>query len=57
MPIIDIWSIEEVGKGGTVYRSTIINTSKETMCFSDFPIPKDYPPYMHNSGVIQYFES
>lgn len=50
-------SIEEVGKGGTVYRSTVINTSKETMCFSDFPIPKDVAPYMHNKSVIEYFES
>ncbi|EDV22234.1 uncharacterized protein TRIADDRAFT_29160 [Trichoplax adhaerens] len=47
---------EEVGKGGTVYRSTIINTSKELMCFSDFPIPASYSPFMHNTGVIKYFE-
>ncbi|XP_010179964.1 PREDICTED: dimethylaniline monooxygenase [N-oxide-forming] 5, partial [Mesitornis unicolor] len=27
----------------SIYRSVIINTSKEMMCFSDFPIPEDFP--------------
>lgn len=39
----------------SVYRSTVINTSKEMMCFSDFPIPKDFPPFMHNKFVMKYF--
>ena len=39
----------------SVYRSTVINTSKEMMCFSDFPIPKDFPPFMHNKYVMKYF--
>ncbi|KAH0618186.1 hypothetical protein JD844_017185 [Phrynosoma platyrhinos] len=25
------------------------------MCFSDFPIPDDYPNYMHNSKILDYF--
>ena len=40
---------------GSVYRSTVINTSKEMMCYSDFPIPKEFPPFMHNSKVLEYF--
>ena len=36
---------------GCVMRSTIINTSKEMMSFSDFPIPKEYPNFMHNTKV------
>ncbi|KAK7507062.1 hypothetical protein BaRGS_00001913 [Batillaria attramentaria] len=39
-----------------VMRSTVINTSKEMMCFSDYPIPKEYPNYMHNTHVWQYFK-
>ncbi|KAJ3599791.1 hypothetical protein NHX12_033746 [Muraenolepis orangiensis] len=39
----------------SIYHSVIINTSKEMMCFSDFPIPAEYPNYMHNSLIIQYF--
>ncbi|XP_075472895.1 flavin-containing monooxygenase 5-like isoform X2 [Ascaphus truei] len=25
------------------------------MCYSDYPMPEDYPNYMHNSKVLQYF--
>ncbi|XP_069823530.1 flavin-containing monooxygenase 5-like [Dendropsophus ebraccatus] len=39
----------------SIYKSVIINTSKEMMCFSDFPIPDDYPNYMHNSKIMEYF--
>jgi dimethylaniline monooxygenase (N-oxide forming) len=38
-----------------VMKSTIINTSKEMMCYSDFPIPKEYPPFLHNTQVYKYF--
>ena len=40
----------------SVYRTTVINTSKEMMYFSDFPIPKEFPPFMHNKYVMQYFQ-
>ncbi|XP_064283569.1 flavin-containing monooxygenase 5-like isoform X1 [Passer domesticus] len=39
----------------SIYRSVIINTSKEMMCYSDFPIPEDFPNYMHNSKIMEYF--
>ncbi|XP_056384023.1 flavin-containing monooxygenase 5-like [Hyla sarda] len=39
----------------SIYKSVIINTSKEMMCFSDYPIPDDYPNYMHNSKIMHYF--
>jgi len=26
------------------------------MAFSDFPIPKEFPVYMHNSQIIDYFK-
>lgn len=38
-----------------VMKSTIINTSKEMMCYSDFPIPTEYPMFMHNTYVQKYF--
>lgn len=41
---------------GSVMRSTIINSSKEMSSFSDFPPPKEYPNYMHNSKMIRYIE-
>lgn len=39
----------------SIYKSVIINTSKEMMCFSDYPIPDHYPNFMHNSQVLEYF--
>ncbi|KAF9427554.1 Cyclopentanone 1,2-monooxygenase (CPMO) [Entomortierella beljakovae] len=40
----------------SMYKSTIINVSKPTMTFSDFPIPGSWPIYLHNKKVVQYFE-
>lgn len=39
-----------------VMKSTIINTSKEMMCYSDFPIPAEFPIFMHNTCVQKYFK-
>lgn len=39
----------------SIYRSLTINISKEMMCYSDFPIPADYPNYMHHSKILTYF--
>ncbi|NXV63380.1 FMO5 monooxygenase, partial [Molothrus ater] len=52
-----LWRFEEHPEDGraSIYRSVIINTSKEMMCFSDFPIPEDFPNYMHNSKIMEYF--
>ncbi|XP_054836122.1 flavin-containing monooxygenase 5-like isoform X2 [Eublepharis macularius] len=52
-----LWRFQENPEEGraSIYKSVIINTSKEMMCFSDFPIPEDYPNYMHNSKIMDYF--
>uniref|UniRef100_A0A8C6LIE3 Flavin-containing monooxygenase n=1 Tax=Nothobranchius furzeri TaxID=105023 RepID=A0A8C6LIE3_NOTFU len=39
----------------SIYRSLTINIWKEMMCYSDFPIPADYPNYMHHSKILKYF--
>lgn len=39
----------------SIYRSLMVNTSKEMMCFSDFPMPADFPNFMHNSQLLQYY--
>lgn len=49
-----LWYFTEEERHSSVYRSTVINTSKEMMCFSDFPIPKEYPPYMHHQLIKKY---
>ena len=47
---------DDIDQRGSVTKTTVINTSKEMMCFSDFPIPADYPNFMHNTKVYQYFK-
>ena len=51
------WYRENRDGQGCVFKSTVINTSKEHMAFSDFPPPKDYPNYMHNVYINKYFHS
>ena len=52
-----LWDYRETTAGQTgasVYKSTITNTSKEMMCYSDFPFPKEWPNYLHNTYVKRY---
>ncbi|RKO85883.1 flavin monooxygenase-like protein, partial [Blyttiomyces helicus] len=38
----------------SVYQSTIINTSKEMMSYSDFPVPKEWPTFLPHRFVAKY---
>ncbi|KAM4722716.1 flavin-containing monooxygenase 5-like [Rhinophrynus dorsalis] len=53
-----LWRFKEESENGraSIYKSVIINTSKEMMCYSDFPIPDDFPNFMHNSKILKYFK-
>ncbi|XP_031431112.1 flavin-containing monooxygenase 5-like [Clupea harengus] len=52
-----LWKFKEVSEPNraSIYRSLTINISKEMMCYSDFPIPGNYPNYMHHSKILKYF--
>ncbi|XP_019904941.1 si:dkey-239i20.4 isoform X1 [Esox lucius] len=52
-----LWRFKETPEPGraSIYRSLVVNTSKEMMCFSDFPMPPEYPNYMTHSQLLQYF--
>ncbi|XP_017284329.1 flavin-containing monooxygenase 5 [Kryptolebias marmoratus] len=52
-----LWKFKEVSEPNraSIYRSLTINISKEMMCYSDFPIPADYPNYMRHSKILKYF--
>lgn len=39
----------------SVMKSTVINTSKEMSAFSDFPPPKEFANFMHNTYMLEYF--
>lgn len=41
----------------SIYRSVFTNSSKEMMCFPDFPYPDDFPNFMHNSKLQEYIVS
>ncbi|XP_056379209.1 dimethylaniline monooxygenase [N-oxide-forming] 2-like isoform X2 [Hyla sarda] len=38
----------------SIYKSVFTNTSKEMMCYSDFPMPEDFPVYLHHSKILEY---
>lgn len=56
-----LWNYSEKTPGkedrmnASVYKSCSINTSKEMMAFSDFPIPVNFPPFMPHNKVLEYF--
>ncbi len=54
-----LWCYREEGdfngfSTSTVYKSAVTNLSKEFMAFSDFPMPKDFPNYLHNARYNTY---
>lgn len=51
-----LWNYDETlpDGGGVMYRSLRTNTSKQTLAFSDFPLPQTAPDYPHRSEVLQY---
>ncbi|XP_070550979.1 flavin-containing monooxygenase 5-like [Ptychodera flava] len=52
-----LWNYHEDVREGSpsVFRSTVANTSKENMSFSDFPPPKEFPNFMPHTVVMKYF--
>ncbi|KAM5295334.1 LOW QUALITY PROTEIN: flavin-containing monooxygenase 2 [Glossophaga mutica] len=46
---------EENVDGASIYQSVITSTSKEISCFSDFPMPEDFPNFLPNSKLLEYF--
>ncbi|MDX6671201.1 MAG: hypothetical protein QOI91_1564 [Solirubrobacteraceae bacterium] len=39
----------------SAYRTLHINTSRERMEYSDFPMPKDFPDFPHHTHIAKYF--
>ncbi|XP_051042075.1 flavin-containing monooxygenase 2 [Phodopus roborovskii] len=52
-----LWRFKDNVEDGraSIYHSVITNTSKEMSCFSDFPMPEDFPNFLHNSKLLEYF--
>ncbi|XP_027627346.1 putative dimethylaniline monooxygenase [N-oxide-forming] 6 isoform X3 [Tupaia chinensis] len=54
-----LWKFSDHAEEGraSIYRSVFTNSSKEMMCFPDFPYPDDYPNYMHHSKLQEYIKT
>jgi dimethylaniline monooxygenase (N-oxide forming) len=51
------WVFQNKNGMSASYRSLHINTSRERMEYSDFPMPTSYPDFPHHTHVREYFES
>ncbi|XP_015687527.1 dimethylaniline monooxygenase [N-oxide-forming] 2-like isoform X2 [Protobothrops mucrosquamatus] len=45
-------TVEE--RRASIYRSLTSNSSKEMSCFSDFPMPDNFPNFLHNAKFLEY---
>ncbi|KJZ77651.1 hypothetical protein HIM_02828 [Hirsutella minnesotensis 3608] len=52
-----VWAYSTNTTFTSVTRETVSNISKFVSGFSDFPIPKGYPPYLSGAQVAEYFQS
>ena len=50
------WVFRNKNGMSSSYRSLHINTSRERMEYSDFPMPKSYPDFPHHAQIAQYFD-
>lgn len=52
-----LWRYGNDNGRSAAYQSLHINSSRQEMAFSDFPMPSDYPDFPHHSQICSYFES
>lgn len=41
----------------SAYQSLHINTNRDVMAYSDYPMPRSYPMFPHHSQIIRYFDN
>ena len=51
-----VWRYNNDNGLSAAYQSLHINTNREVMAYSDFPMPSSFPMFPHHSQIIQYFE-
>jgi thioredoxin reductase len=49
------WVFGNVNGMSSAYRSLHINTSRERMEYSDYPMPDSYPDFPHHTHIARYF--
>ncbi len=50
------WVFANKNGMSSAYRSLHINTSRERMEYSDFPMPRSYPDFPHHTQIARYFD-
>ena len=50
------WVFGNTNGMSSAYRSLHINTSRERMEYTDFPMPKSYPDFPHHTHIAKYFD-
>lgn len=50
------WRYNNDNGRSAAYDSLCIDTSKERMAYSDFPMPEEFPNFPHHTQVLAYFE-
>jgi dimethylaniline monooxygenase (N-oxide forming) len=51
------WVFANKNGMSSAYRSLHINTSRERMEYSDYPMPPSYPDFPHHSQIATYFDA
>jgi dimethylaniline monooxygenase (N-oxide forming) len=51
------WVFGNSNGTSAAYRDLHINTSRDRMAYSDFPMPADYPDYPHHAQIAAYFDT
>src|SRR3954468_4152557 len=51
------WVFRNTNGMSSAYRHLHINTSRDRMEYSDFPMPKTYPDFPHHTQIAAYFDS
>ncbi len=51
------WVFKNKNAMSSAYRSLHINTSRDKMAYSDFPLPRDFPDYPHHGQIAAYFDA
>jgi dimethylaniline monooxygenase (N-oxide forming) len=50
------WVFDNKNGMSAAYRELYINTSRDRMQFSDFPMPRSLPDFPHHTHIAQYFD-
>ncbi len=51
------WRYNNDNGMSSAYQSLHINTNRNVMAYSDYPMPADYPMFPHHSQIARYFDS